>query len=156
MRSSDDDKESCSYVKFESYNNREHNPMHIELQFDAPPLPDEVEATSWDLLVKLITGHYPNDTCHYPGLTIFINSPKSTYAFTACPRDATLGGCVFRCSGYEGQKTITYGQGNTNVPSSGAQFFMRLEVPVNGEWYLPTRICELDTVWVNENAYFKK
>ena len=144
---------SCSSVSLDAYESQVDLPIHLEFQFYAPPLPDDPRTTSWALIVKFVTGNYPHDTCRYPGLTIFINSNQSPYAFNACPRDDTLGSCVFRCSGFEVQKDITDGQRNIYDSQPGAVFFVRLERAMYGEWSRPTSICEIDAAWLTEDTY---
>ena len=72
--------------------------------------------------------------CHYPGMTIYVNDTKKPDVFIACPRKD----CVFHCSGYApGQR-------------DGPRLFVRLEIPINGDWHMPEDMCEIITEWKPE------
>ena len=140
----DGNRYSCFTFEYPFHNNRRN---YYELKLDLPPLPYEPQTITWLLVGTIRTGNYGHETCVYPGLTVFIGTADNPDFFTECVITKVFDSCMFHCWGH-GARWDTYdGQ-------SGAKLFVRLELPVIGDWPMPQKICEIEAEWKRDKHSF--
>ena len=140
----DGNQHSCFHVEYPFQNHRRN---YYEFKFDVPPLPYEPQTITWLLVGKIHTGNYQRETCIYPGLTVFIGTQDNPDFFTECVLAKVFDSCMFHCWEHSARWDSYGGQ-------SGARLFVRLELPVYGDWPIPKTICEIETEWQRDKHTF--
>ena len=138
----DGELQTCSDIILPVNNDRR---KRYELKFSVPPISYVPGVLSWTLIVKFLMGNRGTDTCHYPGMTVYVDDARNANVDKECPRRESPVNCEFRCSGYKGlQKPLG------NQPDVLRLISVRLEVPMYGDWPVPVNICEIKTRWEPE------
>ena len=136
-RSFDGNMDTCSEITFPI---RRDKRIHYELAFVVPPHPEGLHATSWSLKVMFVTRTSVMNTCLSPGLTVYTGTPENPDIYHVCPHDDSATKCLFRCAGYQVWE-------NQPGHQPGTHLFVRMEVPVYGDWPMPAAVCEVESEW---------
>ena len=138
----DGELQTCSEINLPFHNDRR---KHYELKFAVPLISYYPGVLSWALIVKFLTDSRGTGMCHYPGMTVYVDDVRNANVYKECPRLEAPVHCEFRCSGYKGLENPL-----GNQPDVLRLFFVRLEVPMYGDWPMPVDVCEIKTRWEPE------